>query len=289
MPASGLRRCEAICYRVDPNTLRQEQAEALNLNDIARIRLTLYRPIFADAYSRNRSMGSLVLVSATSNDTLGAATILERIDYDAVLKSDRSVAEKREIVWHQGQVTPAEREELSGFSHQPFVFWFTGLSGSGKSTLAFALERRLISRGTPCCVLDGDNIRHGLNRDLGFSPLDRTENIRRVAEVARLMMDAGLVVITSFISPFRDDRAMARSIIGTGPFVEVYLNASLDTCEARDTKGLYRKARAGELPGFTGISSPYEIPENPSVTIDTTSLDVEACLKVLIAKFEERF
>ena len=128
-----------------------------------------------------------------------------------------------------------------------------------------------------------------MNRDLGFSPLDRTENIRRVAEVARLMMDAGLVVITSFISPFRDDRAMARSIIGTGPFVEVYLNASLDTCEARDTKGLYRKARAGELPGFTGISSPYEIPENPSVTIDTTSLDVEACLKVLIAKFEERF
>ena len=128
-----------------------------------------------------------------------------------------------------------------------------------------------------------------MNRDLGFSPLDRTENIRRVAEVARLMMDAGLVVITSFISPFRDDRAMARSIIGTGPFVEVYLNASLDTCEARDTKGLYRKARAGELPGFTGISFPYETPENPSVTIDTTSLDVEACLKVLIAKFEERF
>ena len=238
MPASGLRRCEAICYRVDPNTLRQEQAEALNLNDIARIRLTLYRPIFADAYSRNRSMGSLVLVSATSNDTLGAATILERIDYDAVLKSDRSVTEKREIVWHQGQVTLAERQALPGFGHQPVVFWFTGLSGSGKSTIAFALERRLISIGIACCVLDGDNVRHGLNRDLGFSPLDRTENIRRVAEVARLMMDAGLIVITSFISPFRDDRAMARSIIGTGPFVEVYLNASLDTCEARDTKGL---------------------------------------------------
>jgi len=186
-------------------------------------------------------------------------------------------------------VTPAERQALPGFGHQPVVFWFTGLSGSGKSTLAFALERRLISRGTPCCVLDGDNVRHGLNRDLGFSPLDRTENIRRVAEVVRLMMDAGLLVITSFISPFRDDRAMARSIIGTGSFVEVYLKTSLDACEARDSKGLYRKARAGELPGFTGISSPYETPENPSVTIETTSLDVEACIEVLTAKFEERW
>ena len=277
-------RCEAICYRVDPNTLRQEQADALNLNDIARIRLTLYRPIFADAYSRNRSMGSLVLVSATSNDTLGAATILERIDYDAVLKSDRSVAEKREIVWHQGQVTPAERQALPGFGHQPVVFWFTGLSGSGKSTLAFALERRLISMGVACCVLDGDNVRHGLNRDLGFSPLDRTENIRRVAEVARLMMDAGLIVITSFISPFRDYRSMASSIIGREQFLEVYLNASLDVCEKRDTKGLYRKARAGELPGFTGISSPYERPEHPSLTIDTSSLTIDTCVTSLLSK-----
>ena len=147
-----------------------------------------------------RFLGLEKLVSATSNDTLGAATILERIDYDAVLKNDRSVTEKREIVWHQGQVTPAERQALLGFGQQPVVFWFTGLSGSGKSTLAFALERRLISMGVACCVLDGDNVRHGLNRDLGFSPLDRTENIRRVAEVARLMMDAGLIVITSFIS-----------------------------------------------------------------------------------------
>ena len=132
--------------------------------------------------------------------------------------------------------------------------------------------------------MDGDNIRHGLNRDLGFSPLDRTENIRRVAEVARLMMDAGLIVITSFISPFRDDRAMARSIIGTEQFVEVYLNASLEVCEKRDTKGLYQKARAGELPGFTGISSPYEPPENPSLTIDTSSLTIDTCVNSMLAK-----
>jgi len=179
------------------------------------------------------------------------------------------MTEKREIVWHEGQMTAAERHKLLGLSHQPFVFWFTGLSGAGKSTLAFALERHLISRGVPCAVLDGDNVRHGLNCDLGFSPLDRTENIPRVAEVARLMIDAGLIVITSFISPFRVDRAMAKSIIGEEKFVEVYLSASLDTCEKRDTKGLYCKARAGELPGFTGISSPYEPPENADQIIGT--------------------
>ncbi len=278
-------RCEAICYRVDPNTLRQEQADALNLNDIARIRLMLYRPIFADAYSRNHSMGSLILVSVVSNDTLGAATILDRIDYDALLKSDRSSTEKVEIVWHDGQVTSAERRKLLGLENSPSVLWFTGLSGAGKSTLAFALERRLISMGVACYVLDGDNVRHGLNRDLGFSPLDRNENIRRVAEVARLMMDAGLVVITSFISPFRDDRVMAESIIGKEHFREVYLSASLDACEKRDVKGFYHKARSGEISGFTGISSPYESPEHPSLSIDTAALDLDSCVDVVLRSF----
>ncbi|TLU87946.1 MAG: adenylyl-sulfate kinase [Chlorobium sp.] len=193
------------------------------------------------------------------------------------------MTEKREVVWHQGEVSSAERQALPGFRHQPFVFWFTGLSGAGKSTIAFALERQLISMGIACCVLDGDNIRHGLNRDLGFSPLDRKENIRRVAEVARLMMHAGLIVITSFISPFRDDRSMARSIIGTEHFREVYLNASLDVCERRDIKGLYRKARSGEIPGFTGISSPYELPENPDITIDTSFLTIDSCVKSLLS------
>ena len=192
------------------------------------------------------------------------------------------MTEKREIVWHEGQMTAAERHKLLGLSHQPFVFWFTGLSGAGKSTLAFALERHLISRGVPCAVLDGDNVRHGLNRDLGFSPHDRTENIRRVAEVCRLMLDAGLMVITSFISPYRVDRAMAKAIIGEEKFVEVYLSASLEACEKRDTKGLYRKARAGELPSFTGISSPYEPPEEPDLIIHTTTLTVETSLKPLL-------
>jgi bifunctional enzyme CysN/CysC len=286
-------RCESIRYRVDPNTLRQEQTDRLVLNDIARIRLSLFRPIFADAYSRNRMLGSLLLVSLSSNDTIGAATIVERSDYDAELKTDRAVPEKREVVWHQGQVTPQDRCRLLG--QQPCTIWFTGLSGSGKSTLAFALERRLVDSGNPCTVLDGDNVRHGLNRDLGFSPKDRTENIRRVAEVARLMNEAGLIVITSFISPFREDREMAREIIGSDQFLEVHLNPGLDVCEGRDPKGLYKKARSGEIPGFTGITSPYEAPEQAEVILDTAEASIDACLNKLLnaltkhcAKIEEQ-
>lgn len=273
-------RCESIRYRVDPNTLRQEQAERLVLNDIARIRLSLYRPIFADAYSRNRLLGSLLLVSLASNDTLAAATIVERKDYDAELRTDRAVPEKRDIVWHHGQVTPAER--MARLGQRPLSVWFTGLSGAGKSTLAFALERRLLEQGMACSVLDGDNVRHGLNRDLGFSPRDRAENIRRVAAVAQLMNDAGLIVITSFISPFQEDREMARGIIGADRFLEVFLDVGLEVCEGRDPKGLYKKARSGELPGFTGITAPYEAPANPDVCLDTAVQSIDACLDRLL-------
>jgi len=188
--------------------------------------------------------------------------------------------EKKEIVWQNSQVTGVDRQALLGY--QSLVLWFTGFSGAGKSTLAFALERRLVTHGINCSVLDGDNVRHGLNRDLGFSPLDRSENIRRVAEVARLMIDAGLIVITSFISPYREDRAMARSIIGAEKFFEVYLSTALDICEQRDTKGLYRKARSGELPCFTGISSPYEAPEDAELSIDTSMRSVDACVEYLL-------
>ena len=198
------------------------------------------------------------------------------------------MTEKREIVWHQGQVSAAERHKLLGLAHPAFVYWFTGLSGAGKSTLAFALERHLISRGVPCTVLDGDNVRHGLNHDLGFSPQDRTENIRRVAEVSRLMLDAVLIVITSFISPYRIDRAMAKAIIGEKNFVEVYLSTPLEACEKRDPKGLYRKARAGELPSFTGISSPYEAPEDADLIIDTTTLTLDACVASLLQVWEHK-
>lgn len=272
-------RCDSIRYKVDPNTLRQEGADRLTLNEIGRIRLSLFRPIFADAYTRNRTLGSILIVSSVTNDTVGAAIIVDRTDYDAELKTDRAIPEKRDIVWHKGQVSFADR--VLFFRQKPITIWFTGLSGSGKSTLAFALERHLMGRGKACYVLDGDNVRHGLNRDLGFSPRDRTENIRRISEVARLMNDAGLVVVTAFISPFKEDREMARSIIGAENFVEIHLNAGLDICEGRDPKGLYKKARSGEIQGFTGISSPYESPESPALSLDTGKLSIEQCIQAL--------
>ena len=183
------------------------------------------------------------------------------------------MTENKTIVWHGGQVSRKDREQLLG--QQASTLWLTGLSAAGKSTLAFALERTLVAQKRPCYVLDGDNLRHGLNSNLGFSPDDRHENIRRVAEVARLLNDAGLLVITAFISPFRADRALARSIIGAENFHEIFVSTSLATCEARDPKGFYAKARSGEMTQFTGISSPYETPENPALIIDTaqTSLD----------------
>jgi adenylyl-sulfate kinase len=185
------------------------------------------------------------------------------------------------VVWHGSQVAPAERQKLLG--QRPITLWLTGLSAAGKSTLAFALERVLIDQGRACYVLDGDNLRHGLNRNLGFSAADRAENIRRVAEVARLMNDAGLIVITAFISPYRADRAAARAIIGPDCFREVYVSTSLAVCESRDPKGLYSKARAGKVAEFTGISSPYEPPESPALVIDTAQLALDQAVSRLIS------
>ena len=173
------------------------------------------------------------------------------------------------IVWHQATVGKQEREKISG--HKGCTVWLTGLSGSGKSTLANMLEKALWERGVRAYVLDGDNIRHGLNKDLGFTEQDRVENVRRVAEVARLMLDAGLIVIVSLISPFRAERQMARDMVGTGEFCEVYVDTPLAVAEARDEKGLYAKARRGELKNFTGIDSPYEAPETPELRIDTAA------------------
>src|SRR6058998_1387986 len=170
------------------------------------------------------------------------------------------------IVWHQGAVTRADRERLNG--HRGATVWFTGLSGSGKSTIAVALEKALWERGVHAFVLDGDNVRHGLNKNLGFSAEDRTENIRRIGEVAKLFVSAGVMAITSFISPFRADRDAVRKMMGPGEFIEVFVDAPLEVCEARDPKGLYKKARAGEIKGFTGIDDPYEPPANAELTLD---------------------
>ncbi len=183
------------------------------------------------------------------------------------------------ITWHESGVSPEERARLNG--HQPALLWFTGLSGSGKSTLANAVARALHARGVHTYVLDGDNVRHGLNKDLTFSAEDRVENIRRIGEVAKLFVDAGLVVVTAFISPYREDRARARQIVGER-FIEVHVDADVAVCESRDPKGLYKKARAGEIGDFTGISAPYEAPENPELRIDTSAMPLEDCVAAVL-------
>jgi adenylylsulfate kinase len=190
------------------------------------------------------------------------------------------------LSWHHGLVPAKLRQEL--LRQQAATIWLTGLSGSGKSTIAYALEKELLERGHCCFVLDGDNLRHHLNRDLGFSAGDRRENIRRAAEVARLMNEAGLIVITALISPFCEDRAMARAIIEENRFIEVYVSTPGSICEERDPKGLYKKARKGEIPEFTGISSPYEPPQRPSLEIDTASTPVEAATGLLLAHLTDR-
>jgi adenylylsulfate kinase len=188
------------------------------------------------------------------------------------------------IFWHKGQVTPDSRQDM--FGHRPATVWLTGLSGAGKSTLAYELEKTLLAKGHACFVLDGDNLRHHLNSDLDFSAGSRRENIRRAAEVARLMNDAGLIVITAFISPYIEDRAMARAIIGDGRFVEVHVCTALDTCEARDPKGLYAKARAGKIAGFTGVSAPYEAPLKPDLALDTSELPLMESTDLLFSHLE---
>ena len=184
------------------------------------------------------------------------------------------------ITWHEGNITRADREKNLG--QKGATIWLTGLSGSGKSTVAVACEAALVAAGRSAYVLDGDNVRHGLNNNLGFSPEDRTENIRRIGEVAKLFTDAGILVFTSFISPYRSDRDVVRGIMEPGDFIEVYIAASLEACEARDVKGLYKKARAGEIPEFTGISAPYEAPESAELTIETDDQTVEQSVQLVL-------
>ena len=196
-----------------------------------------------------------------------------------------SESKSTNITWHDGQVSRDDRQKLLG--QRGCTIWLTGLSGSGKSTIAVAAEKALSERGRLTYILDGDNIRHGLNANLGFSPEDRTENIRRIGEVSKLFTDAGVIVFSSFISPYRADRDAVRKIMGEGDFIEVHVNASVETCEGRDVKGLYKKARAGEIPEFTGISAPYEAPEKPEVVLDTNGQTVDQSVAELVAYLEK--
>ena len=260
-----------IDHRVDVNTLAREPARSLEMNDIARCKLALGRPLAFEPYANSRTMGGFILIDRFSNATVAAGMITH------------SMRRASDVHRQALSVTPQQRERLNG--HAGRVIWFTGLSGSGKSTLANALEVALHERGMRTYLLDGDNVRHGLNRDLGFSEADRVENIRRVAEVARLMADAGLIVLTAFISPYARDRAMARDIIGAERFVEVYVDTPLEVCEGRDVKGLYRKARAGLIPNMTGIQSPYEAPENAEFRLSGTGVVPQDAVRPLLDIF----
>jgi bifunctional enzyme CysN/CysC len=259
-------------YRINPNTLSRESADGLGLNEIGRAELKVFRPLAMDEYTRNRRTGSFVIIHPITNATVGAGMIIERGRMEPAYEAEQNRAE-RNLTRTRGSVTGADRERLLG--QKPVTIWLTGLSGAGKSTLAYALESLLFAEGHLCHTLDGDNIRHGLNADLGFSETDRKENIRRVAQVASLFNDAGVIVLSAFISPFREDREAARAIVGSGRFLEVFVDAPLDVCEDRDPKGLYRKARAGNIPDFTGISSPYEEPLKPEIHVRTDQSSAE--------------
>ncbi|HWU79620.1 MAG TPA: sulfate adenylyltransferase subunit CysN [Caulobacter sp.] len=257
-----------IKHRVNVNTLEHTAAKRLELNEIGVCNLSLDQAIPFEAYADNRQMGGFILVDRLSNRTVGAGML-----NFALRRADN-------IHWQHSDVTKASRAALK--SQRGQVVWLTGLSGAGKSTIANLVEKRLHALGRHTYLLDGDNVRHGLNKDLGFTEEDRVENIRRVAEVAKLMVDAGLIVLTAFISPFRAERRLARELLGEGEFVEVFVDTPLAVAEARDVKGLYKKARSGQLKNFTGVDSPYEAPEKPELRIDTTAIDpVEAAERIV--------
>jgi bifunctional enzyme CysN/CysC len=247
-------------FRTNVNTLEQTAATKIDLNEVATVTLATDKPIAFDSYKSNALTGGFILVDRLSNATLGAGTI------------DFGLRRAQNLTYQSFDVNRDVRSAMKG--QAPQIVWFTGLSGSGKSTVANLLERRLTAEGKHLYILDGDNVRHGLNKDLGFTEAARVENIRRVAEVARLMADAGLIVLVSFISPFRNERRLAREIAGDLRFSEIYVDTPLAVCEARDPKGLYKRARAGEIKNFTGIDSPFEAPETPDLVLHGAEFEV---------------
>lgn len=261
-------------YQVDVNSLDQLPAKTLGLNEIGVCTLSLDRAAPFDPYAENRDMGSFIVIDRYTHQTVGAGML-----HFALRRSQN-------IHWQAVEVDKAARTRLNG--HKPCVIWLTGLSGAGKSTIANLLERRLHALGVHTYLLDGDNVRHGLNKDLGFTAADRVENIRRIGEVAKLMVDAGLMVVTAFISPFRSERQLARDLVAEGEFIEVFVDTPLAEVEKRDPKGLYKKARRGELKNFTGIDSPYEAPEQPEIRIETLRHSAEEAADLIVQQLRER-
>ena len=261
-------------HKTDVNTLQKLPAKTLQLNEIGNCTLAVDRPIAFDSYAENRQTGSFILIDRMTNNTVGMGMI------------NFPLRRAANIHWQNLDINKAANAEQKG--QNPAVLWFTGLSGSGKSTIANEVQRRLYATGRHSFILDGDNVRHGLNRDLGFTDADRVENIRRVAEVSKLMVEAGLITLVSFISPFRAERELARNLMEEGEFIEIFVNTPLSVAETRDPKGLYKKARAGNLKNFTGIDSPYEAPENPEIEINTAEMSVEDAAERVIKGLIER-
>ena len=256
------------------NTGNHIAARTLQMNDLGLCHLATLKPITFDSYGENRATGGFILVDRFTHETVAAGMIRHALRRASNIHRANFIIDR------------AARAERNG--QRPMLLWFTGLSGSGKSTIANLVEQALFSAGRHCYSLDGDNLRHGLNRDLGFTAADRVENIRRAGEVAKLMMDAGLIVLASFISPFRADRQMLRELIGAQDFLEIHVDAPIETCMARDPKGLYAKAKAGLIPNFTGLGSPYEPPETPDILLNTGEASAEDCAGRVLAALRQR-
>lgn len=255
-------------HKINVNTLEATAAKSLGLNEIGVCNLSFDTPVVFDAYKDNREMGAFVVIDRLTNNTVGAGMI------------DFALRRASNIHWQAMDVSKATRADQK--LQKPSVLWFTGLSGSGKSTIANLVERALVGKGHHTYSLDGDNVRHGLCQDLGFTDADRVENIRRVGEVAKLMVDAGLIVTTSFISPFRSERRMVANMLGEGEFIEVFVDTPLEVCAERDVKGLYKKAMAGEIKNFTGLDSPYESPERADIHLKTDEMTAEECAQTVV-------
>jgi bifunctional enzyme CysN/CysC len=279
-----------LLYRIDVNTLHREDAAILRLNEIGRVAITTAQPLFFDAYHDNRANGGFVLIDPNTNRTVGAGMIrTDSRSYPDVAQGISRAAGipcvSPNVVWEIGEVTREARETRNG--HLGMVVWFTGLSGSGKSTIARMAEKKFFAEGRQVVRLDGDNVRHGLCGDLGFSEQDRAENIRRVAEVAKLFFDAGHIVLCSFISPYAKDREYARRLLPEGRFLEVFVKCDIEECKRRDPKGLYQKASRGEIKGMTGLDAPYEEPDDAEITLDTVHADAVTSLAELLSAIAE--
>ncbi len=276
-----------VTYRIDVDTLHREPAQTLQLNEIGRLKITTTQPLFFDPYKLNRATGGFILIDPYTNVTVAAGMIRRRArDLDEVVVQEPARQKSTNVVWESTAITREQRERRNG--HRAAVLWFTGLSGSGKSTVARKLEQRLYAMGCQTMYLDGDNVRNGLNGDLGFSPEDRKENIRRVAEVARLSFEHGNLTLCTFISPYRADRDFARSLLPHGRFVEIYVKCDLEVCKRRDPKGLYARALRGEIPDFTGVSSPYEEPESPEIVVETDVQSVDDIVNYIVEELTRR-